>query len=564
VGEHRGGSGARGISKGPILVVVLIVLIVAGFFGWMALSNRIDDQGQQAAGTCVEGNKTLDVTADPSIAPQVEELAKRYTQTSPVVRDHCIAVVVHGAPSASVSTALEAGPAAPWDDAALGPRPSLWIPTSSFELAPLSGKAVINGDPRSLASSPIVLAAGPETAAALAGAASSWKSLPSDLTVALPVGSTETSMAAQAIAADVADAGAGPVTTDQAKSAQVNAALSARALQFQSLPTPPSSTAEALGALSAGTPDSVKAVPATEQSIAQSANAAMTTYSPAGATPVADYPAVIVSGSGIDETASRAAAQFADFMREPNQSQLFVGAGFRVEGQDLPDLGAVSPAKISSTLKPASAETAAALGDIVANPVSPRSATILMDTSASMGTDDGGTTRLANVASAVNTQLGRSPDASDIGLREFSTGTDGKPSERILVPGGSLSEPNRRATITDFLNGLRAGGKTSKYPALASSYKAAVDGFDAGRVNSVLLITSSTPDESTTTRAELLSAIAAAGNPSRPVQVDVIVVGAGDDVSTLQDVSDRTGGTLVRVDSTSDPALAAAVTKMLS
>ena len=74
----------------------------------------------------------------------------------------------------------------------------------------------------------------------------------------------------------------------------------------------------------------------------------------------------------------------------------------------------------------------------------------------------------------------------------------------------------------------------------------------------MLLITSSTPDESTTTRAELLSAIAAAGNPSRPVQVDVIVVGAGDDVSTLQDVSDRTGGTLVRVDSTSDPALAAA------
>ncbi|XGU20293.1 hypothetical protein ACETU7_05015 [Rhodococcus sp. 3Y1] len=44
----------------------------------------------------------------------------------------------------------------------------------------------------------------------------------------------------------------------------------------------------------------------------------------------------------------------------------------------------------------------------------------------------------------------------------------------------------------------------------------------------------------------------------------MIVVGAGDDVSTLQDVSDRTGGTLVRVDSTSDPALAAAVTKMLS
>ncbi|GAA3186389.1 hypothetical protein GCM10020255_083330 [Rhodococcus baikonurensis] len=147
---------------------MLIALIVAGFFGWKALSSRIDDQGQQAAGTCVEGNKTLDVTADPSIAPQVEELAKRYTQTSPVVRDHCIAVAVHGAPSAAVSTALEAGPAAPWDDAALGPRPSLWIPTSSFELAPLAGKAVINGDPRSLASSPIVLAVGPETAAALA------------------------------------------------------------------------------------------------------------------------------------------------------------------------------------------------------------------------------------------------------------------------------------------------------------------------------------------------------------------------------------------------------------
>lgn len=562
MGEHRGGSGARGISKGPILGVAAAVLVVGGFFGWKALGERIDDQGQQAAGTCVEGAQTVDVTADPSIAPQIEELGKRYTQTSPVVRDHCISVAVHGASSAATGAALAAGAQAPWDDASLGPRPTLWIPTSTYNVAPLVGKSVINGDPRSLATSPVVLAVSPTTATELTDHSAGWTSLPADLVLALPAGSTETAMAAQAVAADTAGVGSGPVTTEHAKSARVTAALTARALQFQSLPSPPATTADALAALAAGAADSAAAVPATEQAIAQSADEAMTAYSPAGSTPVADYPAVIVAGSGIDETASRAAAQFADFMRDPIQSQLFVGAGFRVDGQDLPELGALPPAKISSTLVPASAEAAAVVDGIVANPVSPRSTTVLMDASASMGTEDGGSTRLAAVAAALNTQLSRSPDSSDIGLHQF--GPDGSAPERTLVAGGALSEQNRRETVPAALNALRASGKSTKYPALAAAYKAAVDGFDAGRTNSVLLITSGTADESTTTRTELLSAIAAAGNPARPVRVDVIVIGPSPDESTLQDVSDRTGGSLVRVDSASAPALATAVTKMLS
>ncbi|MDI9919013.1 substrate-binding domain-containing protein [Rhodococcus sp. IEGM 1379] len=558
MGEHRGGSSARGISKGPIFVVVLIVLIVAGFFGWKALGSRIADQGEQAAGTCVEGGKTLDVTADPSIAPQIEELGKRYTLTSPVVRDHCITIAVHGAPTPAVGAALAAGAQSTWDASALGPRPGLWVAQSSFDTAPLAGQSVMNGEPRSLATSPLVLAVSPDTAAELKSAGAAWKSLPSELTMALPVGSTETVMATQAVAADVSGAGAGPVTTEQARSSPVTSALTTLALQFQTLPNPPATTADALAALSSGAQDNVKAVPTTEQSIAQSANPAMTAYSPIGATPVADYPAVVVSGAGIDETSSRAAAQFSEYMREAASSKIFVDSGFRVEGQGDPNLGALPLTRIASTLVPASAETAAVLGNVVANPVSVRSASIVMDTSTPMGVDDGGRSRLANIVTALEAQLGRSPDASDVGLAAFNT------TERVLVPGAPLSAPDHRGALTAALNGLRAEGKSAKYPALAAAYKVAVDGYDSGRTNSVLLVTSSSTDESTMTRAELLSAIAAAGNASRSVHVDILVVGAGNDISTLQDVSDRTGGTLIRVDSTADPALAGAVAKLLS
>jgi hypothetical protein len=553
VGEHRGGSGARGISKGPILVVVAVVLIVAGFFGWKALGNRIDDQGQQAAGTCVEGNRTLDITVDPSIAPQVEQLAKRFTETSPVIRDHCITAAVNAVASRLITNALEAG--TEWDSAALGPRPNLWIPTSSFELAPLSGKGVINGEPRSLANSPIVLALAPETATALESANAGWQSL-GDTTLALPVGSPQTIMATQAIAAAAAGAGTGPVTVEQAKSSQVTSALSALASQFQSLPTPPATTADALAALTSGAPDTVTAVPAIEQSIAQSANADMTAFSPSGATPLADYPAVIVAGGGIDETASRAAAQFSEFMRTAEQSQIFVDAGFRVEGKSVPDLGALEPTQITSTLTPASAETAAALNAVIANPVSVRSTTILLDTSTSMTAD------MAAVSAALGSQLVRSPDASDVGLHAFP-GTSATASERVVVPGAPLNA-DQRAKLTASLNNLRIDGKTTKYPALAEAYKEATSGYDADRTNSVLLVTSAATDESTMTRAELLSAIASATDPARPVRVDVLVVGASGDASTLQDVSDRTGGTLIRVNPNDSAAMSAAVADLLS
>lgn len=553
MGEHRGGSGARGISKGPILVVVAVVLIVAGFFGWKALGNRINDQGQQAAGTCVEGNRTLDITVDPSIAPQVEQLATRFTDTSPVIRDHCITTAINAVPSQLIANALAAG--AEWDSATLGPRPNLWIPTSSFELAPLSGKAVINGEPRSIAHSPVVLAVTPQTATALESANAGWQSL-GDTTLALPVGSTQTVMASQAVAAAVADADSGPVTVEQAQSSQVTSALSALASEFQSLPTPPATTADALAALTSGTPATVTAVPAIEQSIAQAANPDMTAFSPSGATPLADYPAVIVAGGGIDETASRAAAQFSEFMRDAEQSQIFVDAGFRVEGKSVPDLGSLEPAQIDTTLMPASAEAATALNAVVANPVSVRSATILLDTSTSMSTN------VASVGAALESQLVRSPDASDVAVHAFP-GADAAQAERVVVPGAAL-DADQRAKLTASLNNLRIEGKATKYPALAEAYKEATSGYDANRTNSVLLVTSAATDESTMTRAELLSAIASATDPARPVRVDILVIGADGDAATLQDVSDRTGGTLIRVNPDDSAAMSAAVAELLS
>lgn len=595
MGNHRGGKGARGISKGPLIALGLVVVIVVGVFGWFQLADRIEDQGAAAAGACVEGDSVLTVAADPDIAADIRTLADRFTATSPVIRDHCISVTVTPVDSGEVRDALIAGPDGAWDDKLLGPRPALWIPSSSQWVRQVP-PAVVNGEARPLAASPVVLAVRAEFENALTTAAVEWKDLPSlqtgrgslatlglsewgSLGLALPVGSGSgsTELAVEAVAASVAGDSAGPVTAEQAGSTQVTSALTGLALGYQALPgAKPATTREALTLLAdADDPstEGIHAVPVTEQQVYRALREApgsdVTTFVPKGATPVADHPAAILSGPAVDETQSRAAAQFTEFLREPEQGQVLADAGFRVEGLGRPDDTALTFPGFPTTLLPADSAAAEAMMGVIRNPVTERTSTILLDVSSSMGAGEGATSRLTNTTAALAAQVSRSPDASSLGLWEYSTNLDGTRPYTTVVATGPLSaggfiEGSRRQALGARLAKAVPAAGTATYTSLEAAYKSAVAGYTPGRTNSVLLLTDGANDDGSLTRADLLASLAAAGDPSKPVRIDVVTIGQNSDLNTLQAVADRTGGSLEKVPSSDGPALATAIGKLLS
>ncbi len=79
----------------------------------------------------------------------------------------------------------------------------------------------------------------------------------------------------------------------------------------------------------------------------------------------------------------------------------------------------------------------------------------------------------------------------------------------------------------------------------------------------MLLVTDGANDDSVA-RADLLSAIAAASNTSKPVRIDVVTIGENSDLNTLQALADRTGGSLEKVASSEGAALPTAISRLLS
>ncbi|MCL2533679.1 MAG: substrate-binding and VWA domain-containing protein [Nocardiaceae bacterium] len=582
MGQHRSDRRTRGVSKGPIIALVPVLVLVLGVVGWFQLRDRASSEGTAAAGQCVEGDATLHVTADPDIAPQIRELAARFTDTGPVVRDHCVTVSVTDGASGPVAEALATAPHGPWNEN-LGPAPALWIPASGAAINHVSAvPGVLDGQPKPIASSPVVLAVPGPLALALDAAGTGWQGLPAlqaerdslagiglggwgSLKLALPTDSA-TGHTLDAVAAAVADAGTGPLDEPQAASPKVTAAVSALATGAPAIDGAPHSTTDALVALSRQTNRGaapVHAIPATEQQIRAAGDGAsgLVAFTPAGATPVADHPAAILATPWVDETLSRAAAQFVDFVRQPAQVQYLLDAGFRVGDKTPPATDRTAIPPLAQVLAPATGPAAARLAQTFADPVVPQATTILLDVSGSMGDTDGSGTRLSNTVDALSTRIAALPDASNVGLWVYSRGLDGSKPYLVKVPTGPMSDGDRRQRISTALKSLRPATATSTYASVIAAHDSAVDGFVDGRPNSVLLITDGPNDDTSTSTRQLTNALA---ESSHPVRVDVISIGENSDQKTLQSMAEQTGGTFVAVASTDGPELGAALGRTLS
>ncbi|MFD4459292.1 substrate-binding domain-containing protein [Nocardia sp. NPDC058480] len=553
MGTHRNGTRSRSISKGPVIAVSALVLVIVAVFAWFQLSDRAENSDVAAAAECVEGAAALDVAVDPAIAGPVRTAAERFNATKPRVRDHCAQVKVSAHPSSALAGGL--AEMATWDPT-LGPKPGLWIADSSRTVELVRVPGLIEGTPASIATSPIVLAVPDALRQALEQHQITWADLPrlqqgsldevglsgwGGLQMALPVGDATTAAAAS-IGAAVS--GTEPLTEQAAGSGQVVAAISGLAAGAQA----PADLITAMSEITANpTDDEVHAVAATQQ---QLGTGGLTAFRPVGSAPLADYPAALLSGPWVDKTQNLIASRFIDFLRAPEQAGALATEGF---GPAIGSAPANPPRaaleKVQSTL---------------ANPVLGVNATVLLDVSSSMGTAEGSTTRLSNAIAAVASTLQVMPPDFGLGLWTFGKNIDGTTPYKVQVATDLLTNSQRNAVGT-AVTSVKPSQLTADqaYPTLLAAYRAAVAGYSPGRTNSILLITDGPDDDSTLTGTTLVSEITAATDASKPIRIDVVVVG-GEGTQTLQTLADRTGGTYARMPTSNDLGFGTAVVKALT
>ncbi|WP_280263953.1 VWA domain-containing protein [Nocardia wallacei] len=543
------------MSKGLVVSVVAVLLVVAAVGGWFWLRGHSASSDRSAAGECVEGQVTLPVTVDPDIATPVRAAADRYNATTPQVRDHCVTVAVNVQPSAAMVGAFTSGGA--WDSK-LGPQPALWIADSTRSVEQMRVPGVIGGVPASVAVSPIVLAVPEPLRQALDQAKVGWSDLPrlqqgslgevgldgwGGLRMAMPAGDNALA-AALAVGSNVS--GAEPLTDEAARTGQVVSGIS----QLAAGAPESDDTTGALASLT-GTPGAanaaIHATAVTEQQLKTSGGT--TAFRPEGANPIADYPAAMLTGPWVDKTQNLVAGMFTDYLRAPDQQKLFADNGFQPAAATV----AAAPKSVLDQVK-----------SVLANPVLGVQSTVLLDTSAAMGATDGSLTRLANALGALQSTMDTMPPDFGLGVWTYAGDQDGGTPYKVVSQTAPLTRQHRTELAQSLGNVSASSAQSdSTYPALEAAYKGAVTGHAQGRTNSVLLITGGPNDGSSLTGDQLVSRIKAATDPAHPVRIDIIVVG-GPGTQTLQTLAQQTGGTYTRLTSSNDLTFGTAVNHALT
>jgi hypothetical protein len=577
-GGHRSEGGRRGISIGVIVALVAVVVVVGTVILWSFFGDALSNRSHNAAARCVGGKETVAVIADPSIADPLQRLAESYTATADPVGDHCMVVSVKPAGSEAVLN----GFAGKWP-ADLGGQPALWIPGSSISAGRLAGgagqKTITQS--HSLVTSPVVLAVRPELGQALAN--KNWAALPGlqtapnalaglnlpawgSLRLALPTnGNGDASfLAGEAVAAGSVPPGAPPTQGTGA----VRTLLSAQPKLADN------SLTEAMNALlkpgdAATAP--VHAVVTTEQQLFQrgqslsDAKNTLGSWLPPGAVPVADYPAVLLSGSWLTQEQTSAASGFARFLQKPEQLAKLAEAGFRVNGVKPPSSPVTSFPALPSVLSVGDDAMRATLAEAMAAPSSGLATTIMLDQS--LPTDDGGKSRLANVVGALQEKIKALPPSAVVGLWTFD-GHEGRPE----VTGGPLGDPvgpaggqPRSAALAAALDKqYSSGGGAVSFTTLRMIYQESLANYRTGQTNSILVITAGPHTDQTLDGAGLQDFIRRSADPAKPIAVNVIDFGADPDRAAWEAIARLSGGGYQNLGTSASPDLAAALNTFLS
>lgn len=561
----------RGVAGWPIAVIGLVVLVAIGWFGWSWVGGVLERRAAAEAGDCSEGEASLRIASTPSAADAVRDVAKAWSAQRPVVYDHCIRVEVQSIDSEVVLEGLTTA----WDESKLGTRPHAWITDSTLWANRLGAQnhALLGARPQSIAVSPVLLALPEAGAQAMQSAASfRWTDLPQltaaaggwdrfgnadwgPFKVAMPDPTTNaaTAMVIQSALAGASPDGKGPVTLDMLTLDPVKTTM-ANLVAAKPAQTP-GSTWEALGLL-ADKPTvnaaGFSAVPVFEVDLYRH-NTGKDGGAPplrplfgvaaGGPSPVADFPFVPLAGDWVNEAQVRAAQEFREFLTQPEQQKILATSGLRVPSttdRPKPSPG-VRWATMTDKLSPADSNTTQQISAAWATADNGQVVTLLVDSSKSMEEPGGdGRSRMDWLRDALSGQVNRSLSGS-LGLWEFSRSLEGDRPYRQLVPTGPVAQ--QKQALLGGISGLKPVSATQLYTSLAALYQNAMDNYQDGKRNRIVVLTDG-PNDGGLTYQQLKAELDRLGNPDRQVTISIIAIGSEPERQPLSEIAQKTGGTL--------------------
>jgi Ca-activated chloride channel homolog len=497
-----------------------------------------------SATSCPDGRRVLSVAAAPEIATV---LAAATNASGGVLGDdaECVDVQVAATVPADVAKSLRDG-----DDGA-AELPDVWVPDSSLWLA----RSVPDGEATlaegvSIARSPLVLAVTRTLAQGLG-----WPQTPPDLVATISANAAGLRFGLPAPARSAGASGAVLVLgqhAPQGPEGQRRLAAAFRAAD-RSLPEVPE---ELLKALDDAGP---LAVPVPEQAVwartrAADATPLVASY-PAGS-PTFDYPLVVLSQ---DEAKRSDAALLQEALTGTGWTQQAQAAGFRAAdgsaGTALAEQDGVDPAlaRQAQPFDVLSVQEAVRAFDVIS--LGTRMLAVI-DVSGSMAAavpEAPGRTRMDLALGAASNGLGLYSDDAQIGLWVFSTDLTPASDHRELVPIGPLGiQPDGirgREKLAEALAGVTyvPHGDTALYDTALDAVRAVRSGWDAGSVNSVVLLTDGRNDDDVSISLDQLVTTLQQEAGDRGVPVIGIAFGPESDVQALREISRVTGGTTYEV-----------------
>ncbi|WP_345459613.1 substrate-binding and VWA domain-containing protein [Actinoallomurus oryzae] len=528
---YRRGSAVR--VRTPALLSALLLTIVP--------AAAACSLGSHADGCRAEA---ITVAAAPTIAPAVEQTARRYN-----ARTTCVRVTVLREEPADVAGVLSGQGSSPG-----AVRPDAWIPDSSLWL-PVArrtrlGAAAVRPSGTSIASSPLVLAA----AQGRSPNQVSWRLL---LSSRLPgTGAARPAVRVRFLDPTTQASGLGALMLAHQASGAGKSGLSTFAITLYSdLGSALPDDKAAYEAMFRGG-DPPTAVVLSEQSVWQHNHVdpkrPVSARYPADGTLALDFPYVSAT---TDRERSRTVEDFRDALSQSPAREALQSLGLRtpdgVAGAGFgPRYGVAAEAPAPT--RPQDPATVGRILQMWQRTVLGARMLILLDVSPSMGdpVPRGKETRMRATTQAAIGGTRILSDNSQVALWEFSTRLDGDRDYRQLVPYRQLTQrvgtgTQRDAVIAAF-NAARPapGTRTALYDSVLAAYREAVRTYQPDRNNVLVVLTDGMNYDPghTILLQELLKELGRIADPLKPVAIVPIAFGPDIDPAPLQQIAARTGG----------------------
>ena len=271
-----------------------------------------------------------------------------------------------------------------------------------------------------------------------------------------------------------------------------------------------------------------------------------------------DNPFFILDAEWVDEAEARAAGLFQDFVQQPENQERVLEFGFRPGNPEVPvgepvvPANGVDPDQPQTLLQVPDPDVMVELLDVWARQRKSARVLLVVDVSGSMSDPadpETGDTKLDLAKRAALDSLGQFKPEDEVGLRVFSTdlGPDRTATWLDVVPVGPMAEQSE--TMRSQIQGLFPTNGTPLYEVAGTSFTTMVEGYDATRINAVVLLTDGVNDDGAPSddRAQLDRLIAdleagTTGENATPVRLFTIGYGQDADFSVLRRMAEATNG----------------------